>query len=505
MNPTAHRAAQYVRMSTDKQDLSPVTQKESIAAYAAARGMEIVATYEDEGRSGIHIKNRPGLLKLLRDVTEANQFAAVLVYDVSRWGRFQDTDAAAYYEYHCRLHGVEVIYVGEMFGAEVNPITAMLKSMKRAMAAEYSRELANKCRAGQAQVVARGYQMGALPPLGYRRCSVSADGQQRVVLGHRQRKLAATDRIEWVLADPDEVDLVKRICALYARDGLTFEDIARLGTVEGWRDHRGRALSAPSIARLLRNEALIGNFVWGRGSHTGRVASFEASRCDRVVPRLIDDESWRQVQRRAEFEISKKQSNEQMLSKLRERLQEQSTLASRDLRALGLPSRQTLRKRLGPRDECIKQAGGDPAELSAALSAQASARIANARQLGKALAERLREAGHVVSYDGRLHVVLFRSFTIGVLLLWPTLGEHGQTWQLQMRRVRRDIDFGLIVRMEEAYRPRDFFLASSADLAARFPNFLTDPIPTHLQRFWCQSPQQLLDRIAVTTAQLAGR
>jgi DNA invertase Pin-like site-specific DNA recombinase len=53
-------------MSTHKQDLSPSTQKEAIAAYAAARGLEIVATYEDEGRSGVHLKNRPALLKLLQ-------------------------------------------------------------------------------------------------------------------------------------------------------------------------------------------------------------------------------------------------------------------------------------------------------------------------------------------------------------------------------------------------------------------------------------------------------
>ncbi|HEX2541512.1 MAG TPA: recombinase family protein [Caldimonas sp.] len=58
---TAHSgfAAQYIRMSTDRQDLSPVTQKEAIAAYAAAKGLEVVATYEDDGRSGVHLKNRP--------------------------------------------------------------------------------------------------------------------------------------------------------------------------------------------------------------------------------------------------------------------------------------------------------------------------------------------------------------------------------------------------------------------------------------------------------------
>ena len=78
-------------MSTDTQDLSPTMQKETIAAYAAAKGMQVVASYEDEGRSGVHLKNRPALLRLLRDVIDDKTFSAMLVYDVSRWGRFQDT------------------------------------------------------------------------------------------------------------------------------------------------------------------------------------------------------------------------------------------------------------------------------------------------------------------------------------------------------------------------------------------------------------------------------
>jgi len=76
-------------------------------------GMRLVATYQDEGRSGLSLRQRTGMQQLLKDVAmDQCPFSAVLVYDVSRWGRFQDTDASAYYEYHCRLHGVDVI-VGE--------------------------------------------------------------------------------------------------------------------------------------------------------------------------------------------------------------------------------------------------------------------------------------------------------------------------------------------------------------------------------------------------------
>lgn len=86
---------------------------------------------------------------LLRDVMDTPRpFDVVLVYDVSRWGRFQEIDASAYYEYICRMHGARVIYVKETFGTEHDPMTALLKTMKRAMAAEYARELGVKCRDG---------------------------------------------------------------------------------------------------------------------------------------------------------------------------------------------------------------------------------------------------------------------------------------------------------------------------------------------------------------------
>jgi DNA invertase Pin-like site-specific DNA recombinase len=487
-------AAQYIRMSTDKQDLSPATQKEAIAAYAAARGLQIVASYEDEGRSGVHLKNRPALLKLLQDVTTGKQFASVLVYDVSRWGRFQDTDAAAYYEYHCRLHGAEVIYVAEMFGAEVNPITAMLKSMKRAMAAEYSRDLANKTRAGQHQVISRGYQIGPLPPLGYRRCSVSADGQRRVVLDDGQRKLAATDRIEWVLAPQEEVALVRRICDMYARTRLSFADIARLGSVEDWRDHHGRPLTGRSIATLIRNEALIGNFVWGRGKQAKRLVTRDPSRGDGCIPRLIDEETWARIQRRATLEGENKRS-EELAEKLKRALERNPLLVSREFRAQGLPDLATVRARLGPWAECLKRAGQDPAELKRKLITQARQHQSDARTFAGALTQSLVDDGHVAAYDRRMSVLNLHELRIRLRFLWPTFGELGRMWRIRVGRLSTENDFDLLVRMKDRFQLLDLFLVPPADVVIRFPQWLTEETPTDLARFRCESSQQLLERI----------
>lgn len=97
------RAAQYVRMSTDKQQYSPLNQMAAIAAYAARRNLAIVRTYADEGRSGLDLGGRTAIQNLLSDVRNGKaDYKVILVYDVSRWGRFQDADESAYYELSVR-------------------------------------------------------------------------------------------------------------------------------------------------------------------------------------------------------------------------------------------------------------------------------------------------------------------------------------------------------------------------------------------------------------------
>jgi len=91
-------AAQYLRVSTERQEYSLDFQGAGISSYAERNGFVIVETYCDEAKSGLVIKHRAGLSRLLQDVvTGKHCYRAILVYDVSRWGRFQDPDEAAHY------------------------------------------------------------------------------------------------------------------------------------------------------------------------------------------------------------------------------------------------------------------------------------------------------------------------------------------------------------------------------------------------------------------------
>src|SRR4051794_19099443 len=114
--PPQRRAAQYLRMSRDLQRYSLRNQADAVAQYAELNGYEITRSYFDPGKSGLDLKGRLGLQALLAAVLQPDRdFDAILVLDVSRWGRFQDLDQAAHYEFLCREAGVSVVYCAEAF------------------------------------------------------------------------------------------------------------------------------------------------------------------------------------------------------------------------------------------------------------------------------------------------------------------------------------------------------------------------------------------------------
>lgn len=129
--------AQYLRMSTEHQQYSLENQAAAIQKYAQARNFDIVRTYSDAAKSGLVLKHRAGLRQLLQDVASGNPgYRFILVYDVSRWGRFQDADESAHYEFLCKLAGVPVHYCAEMFANDGTLASFIIKALKRTMAGE---------------------------------------------------------------------------------------------------------------------------------------------------------------------------------------------------------------------------------------------------------------------------------------------------------------------------------------------------------------------------------
>ena len=173
----AGRAATYVRMSTEHQQYSTENQSDAIERYAVRKNLVIVKKFIDYGKSGLTLTRRLALRDLLQEVESgAADFGTILVYDVSRWGRFQDTDESAYYEYACKRAHVRVHYCAEPFENDGSLYSTLVKTLKRSMAGEYSRELSVKVFAGQARMVELGYRQGGPPGYGLRRQLVGSDG-----------------------------------------------------------------------------------------------------------------------------------------------------------------------------------------------------------------------------------------------------------------------------------------------------------------------------------------
>jgi DNA invertase Pin-like site-specific DNA recombinase len=92
-------------MSTEHQQYSTENQLDAIKKYAAQRDMTLVHIYEDAGKSGLRLSGREALQQLLASVDDNTaDYGVILVYDVTRWGRFLDADESAYYEYICKKH-----------------------------------------------------------------------------------------------------------------------------------------------------------------------------------------------------------------------------------------------------------------------------------------------------------------------------------------------------------------------------------------------------------------
>jgi DNA invertase Pin-like site-specific DNA recombinase len=274
------RTAQYVRMSTEHQQYSTDNQSDVLHEFASKHGMEIVRTYADEGKSGLNLEGRLALQRMLNDVTSGTaDFEVILVYDISRWGRFQDADESAYYEYVCKQHKIRVEYCAEMFTNDGSTSSVIIKNVKRAMAGEYSRELSKKVFLGQCRLIQLGYRQGGMAGFGLRRMLVNAAGVPQRILKYGERKSLQTERVILVPGPDDEEEIVRWIYDQFVNHGKNESQIAKdlneLGVMteisrelkdQGKEEEAKHLWNKGLVNQILTNEKYIGNNIYNRRS-----------------------------------------------------------------------------------------------------------------------------------------------------------------------------------------------------------------------------------------------
>lgn len=329
----SERAAQYVRMSTEHQKYSTHNQKEAIAHYAAARGLTICKTYSDDGKSGLRLDGRDALRRLIDDVQSGNaDFSAILVYDISRWGRFQDADESAHYEFICKSVGITVHYCAEQFDNDGSISATLLKSVKRVMAGEYSRELSTKVFAGQCRLIKLGFRQGGTPGYGLRRQLVDEHRSPKTLLRFGERKSLQTDRVILVPGPTHEIETVRRIYRLFISQGRNETQIAAILNSEGVVNKRSLPWSRAGIHQVLTNEKYVGNNIYNRVSFKlkqKRVVNPPDTwvRAPGAFEAIVDEASFRAARQIIE-DRSRHFTDEELLTRLKWLLDERGTLSS---------------------------------------------------------------------------------------------------------------------------------------------------------------------------------
>jgi DNA invertase Pin-like site-specific DNA recombinase len=351
-------------MSSNQQRYSVENQKALIAVYALAHGYEIVRTYADTGRSGLSLKGRAALRQLLADVLDpARGFDAVLVLDVTRWGRFQDTDQAAHYEFLCRQEKVPIIYCQESFEDDMSPTSSILKLLKRVMAAEFSRELSQKVSRAKLRLAALGYNMGGGVSYGFRRELRDERGKRRLLLEAGETKAAQTDRVVFVPGPPEEIVVINRIFDMFGNHGMSFAAIARALEVDGILAGDAR-WTASRVRTVLKSELCIGTSTYNRSVRTLQSRSRPNPEAVWVRARIMEPavpvELFQRVRARLSAARPFRHSEEFLLERLRLLLDDNGRLSEGLVQKSSLtPSTSTYQYHFGSLQNAYKLIGYD--------------------------------------------------------------------------------------------------------------------------------------------------
>ncbi|NIE73961.1 recombinase family protein [Pantoea sp. Ap-967] len=487
------KAAAYVRMSTEHQQYSTENQLDTIKIYAQTHNLNIVKIYTDSGKSGLSLEGREALQHLLSDVEfNNNDFSTVLVYDVSRWGRFQDPDVSASYEVRCRQAGVRVEYCAEQFVNDGSPVSSIIKSVKRMMAGEYSRELSVKVFAGQSRLIQLGYRQGGTAGYGLRRQLIDQTGKPKATLSHKEYKSLQTDRVVLAPGPAPEQEIILEIYNSFIKKALTEKEIADKLNKRGILTDLNRPWTRGVVHQILVNEKYIGNNVWNHTSAKLKMPrtanpTNEWIRADAAFPAIVDHSLFIAAQAIIQAR-ARLWSNEEMLSSLKELFQQRGCLSGLIIdEQEDLPSSSCYRKRFGSLVDSYRLIGYEPARDYGYIEANRHLRERFPAILSDTL-QQIEAVGGRISVDPNTQLILVNEeFTVSVVLCrCQQVATGRRRWQVRF-------DFSLFPDITVAVRMLpgeteilDYYLFPMIDLVA--PNLrLGDSNPRELELYRFES------------------
>jgi DNA invertase Pin-like site-specific DNA recombinase len=470
-------------MSTEHQRYSTQNQADVITKYAGEHGMTIVRTFADDGKSGLNLEGRAGLLRLLSEVQSGKaDFSAILVYDVSRWGRFQDADESGYWEYVCKRAGVQIHYCAEQFTNDGSLSSVILKNLKRTMAGEYSRELSVKVFAGQCRLIELGYRQGGPAGFGLRRLLIDQDSRPKDVLACGHRKSLQTDRVVLIHGPEEEQRVVREIYHAFTSVGKPEREIADDLNGRGILSGTGRAWTRGLVHQILINPKYIGANVYNRRSFKlkqRRVVNPEAMwvRKDGAFPALVSCEQFEEAARIIEAR-SRRFSDEEMIDKLRALFLKEGKLSGILIDEMEeMPSSSAYQSRFGSLVRAYSIVGYTPNRDYAYLEINRALRRFYTNHVEEIISK-LSAVGAIVAADPETGVVsINRDFTVALVIARCRTRPSGHLSWLIRWEYENHCDITIAARMAQDNRsildyylfPRGEELSAKIRLAAENP------------------------------------
>lgn len=289
------RGARYARYSTDRQtDNSIEYQFAKIEEYCQKNKIRLVASYCDKAKSGTNT-DREGFRAMVAAAMQ-HKFDCVVIYDITRGSR----DVADWFMFRKQMSllGIQVVSATQHLGDITDPSDFLTELISVGLGEHQVLDTRKKSIAGTTERAKKGLFCGGVPPLGYD----IEDGQ-------------------YIINDA-EANVVRKIFAMYAA-GKGYAAI--LEAVKGVKGKRGKPIGKNSLYSILRNERYIGTYTWFRRKcklmrkWAGGSPNPDAIRIDGVIPPIIDDKTWIEVQNRMDDNkrrASNKAKQEYLLSGL---------------------------------------------------------------------------------------------------------------------------------------------------------------------------------------------
>lgn len=460
------RVAKYLRMSTDHQQYSLHNQSEYIKDYAEKNNMEIAYTYDDAGKSGVSIVGRHSLQQLLSDVEQKKiDIQAVLFYDVSRFGRFQNSDEAAYYSFLFERNGVDLIYCSEPIPTKDFPLeSSVILNIKRSSAAYHSRNLSEKVFIGQVNLIKLGYHQGGMAGYGLRRLLVDENGIAKEILSFRKRKSIQTDRVILIPGPKNEIKIVNRIYDLFIDNNVPEFIIAERLNEQNIPAENGTLWTRAKIHQILTNEKYIGNNIYNKTSsklksRLVKNPKHEWVRCDKAYKPIISKKKYNKAQEIIQLR-SIHLTNEDLLEKLKQKLESNGKLSGFiiDEDDTG-PSSSVYRTRFGGLLRAYTLIGYKPDHDYSYLKINEALRSFYSEIIEDFKGEILKSNCHIDEYKYAPMLYINDEFLISVLVTKCIHMKSGKLrWKVRFDNSQK-ADITIVIRMNsQNISPLDFYI-----------------------------------------------